>query len=183
MSNRSLSPAWLASWTSRVSKALKAMTDEFERRHGFPPGVNEVRPADHAGQAAARTLAQVGAVPADLVTFYDSIGDVTWADVGNGYFVHSAADVLLRFKQYGAVDVGAGRKDGGLVIGSNGGGLSYVAVPGGVVCRTRTASLDEPGLDRVADDLRQFLELLERSLTRFGTNGAQDVLRGHGEPV
>ncbi|MFD8376976.1 SMI1/KNR4 family protein [Streptomyces sp. NPDC059688] len=121
------------------------MTDEFERRYGFPAGVNEDRPADHADQVAARTLAQHRIVPADLVHFYASIGDVTWADVGNGYFVDSAADVLLRFQQYEAVDVGMDHRDRGLVIGSNGGGLSYVAGPRGVIYRTRTASLDEPG--------------------------------------
>ncbi|MFF9627284.1 SMI1/KNR4 family protein [Streptomyces griseosporeus] len=152
------------------------MTDEFERRHGFPPGANEVRLADHADRAAARTLAQAGIVPADLVTFYDTIGDVTWADVGNGYFVDSAGDVLLRFKQYGSVDVSGDGKADGLVIGSNGGGLAYVASPGGVIYRTRTASLDEPELDRVADDLRQFLELLERSLRRFVANGEPGCL-------
>ncbi|UNZ17800.1 SMI1/KNR4 family protein [Streptomyces sp. 891-h] len=147
------------------------MTDDFERQHGFPPGTNEVRLADHADQIAARALAQVSILPADLGTFYDSIGYVTWEDVGNGYFVDPAADVLLRLHQYGAVDAGADQKDGGLVIGSNGGGLSYVASPGGVIYRTRTASLDEPELDQVADDLRQFLELLEQSLTRFVTDG------------
>ncbi|MEV7015554.1 SMI1/KNR4 family protein [Streptomyces sp. NPDC093991] len=152
------------------------MTDEFERRHGFPPGANEVRLADHADQAAARTLAQAGIVPADLVTFYDTIGDLTWEDVGHGYFVDPAGDVLLRFKQDGAVDVSADRRAGGLVIGSNGGGLSYVASSGGVIYRTRTASLDESELDRVADDLRQFLELLERSLTRFVANGEPGCL-------
>lgn len=142
-----------------------------------PPGTNEVRLADHADHAAARTLAQVSVVPADLSTFYDSIGDVTWADVGNGYFVDSAADVLLlRFQQYGAVDADADQKDGGLVIGSNGGGLSYVASPGGVIYRTRTASLDEPEFDRAADDLRQFLELLEQSLRRFVANGEPGCL-------
>lgn len=109
MSDRSLSHAWLTSWASRVSKTLKAMTDEFERRHGFPPGTNEVRLADYADQAAARTLAQVSIVPADLVTFYDIIGYVTWADVGNGYFVDPAGDVLLRFEQCGPVDVGGTR--------------------------------------------------------------------------
>ncbi|MFJ6433301.1 SMI1/KNR4 family protein [Streptomyces sp. NPDC091416] len=143
------------------------MTDEFERRHGFPPGANEVRPADHDDQAAAGMLAQVSLAPADLVTFYDSIGDVIWEDVGNGYFGGRAGDVLLQLKEYGAVDVGADQKACGLVIGSNGGGLSYVAGPGGAVYRTRTASLDEPELDRVADDLRQFLELLEQVLTQF----------------
>jgi hypothetical protein len=147
------------------------MTDEFERRHGFPPGTNEVRPADHDDQAAARTLAQASVVSPDLVTFYNSIGDITWEDVGNGYFVDPAGDVLLRLREYGSVDVGVGQKASGLVIGSNGGGLSYAAGPRGMVYRTQTASLDEPELDRVADDLRQFLELLERSLTRFVANG------------
>ncbi|WP_279331519.1 SMI1/KNR4 family protein [Streptomyces sp. OS603R] len=177
MSDRSLSPTWLASWASRVSETLKAMTGDFERRHGFPSGVNEVRLADHADQAAGRTLTQVSLVAADLVTFYDSIGEVTCPDVGNGYFVDPAVDVLLRFKQYGAVDVGADQKDGGLVIGSNGGGLSYVVGPGGVIYRTRTASLDEPELDQVADDLGEFLEQqLERSLTPFVANGEPGCL-------
>ncbi|MGW0607877.1 SMI1/KNR4 family protein [Streptomyces sp. NPDC002640] len=171
MRDRSLSPAWLAAWTNRISRTLKAMTDDFERRHGFPPGVNEVWSADHTHQTAARALAQAVVVPADLVTFYDSIGGITWEDVGNGYFVAPAAEVLLQFQQYGAVDVGGGHQAGGLVIGTNGGGLSYVADTDGAIHRTRTASPDEPELDRVADDLRQFLELLERSLTRFVTTG------------
>ncbi|MFF1567917.1 SMI1/KNR4 family protein [Streptomyces sp. NPDC058293] len=173
MNNRSLSSAWLASWMSRVSGALKVMTGEFERQHDFAPGTNEVRQADRDDRAAARVLAQVSLASADLLTFYDSIGGVTWADVGNGYFVAPACHVLQQLKEYGAVDVGADRQPHGLVIGSNGGGQSYVAGPGGAVYRTRTASLDEPELDCVADDLRQFLELLEQVLTRFAraTNG------------
>nr|WTB30988.1 hypothetical protein OG781_17210 [Streptomyces sp. NBC_00830] len=39
------------------------MTDEFEHEHGFPPGTNEVRPADHDDQATARMLAQVRFAP------------------------------------------------------------------------------------------------------------------------
>ncbi|POX57831.1 SMI1/KNR4 family protein [Streptomyces sp. Ru62] len=147
------------------------MTGEFERRHGFPPGTNEVRPASRDDQAAARTLAQVSLIPADLITFYDSIGHVTWDDVGNGYFIDSAGDVLLRLQEYGFVTVGADLQVQGLVIGSTGGGLSYIAGADGSVHRTRMASLDEPELDKVADDLRQFLELLERSLTRFVADG------------
>ncbi|SNX88615.1 hypothetical protein SAMN06272735_9088 [Streptomyces sp. TLI_55] len=147
------------------------MTGEFEHRHGYPPGINQVRPADHDDQAAARTLAQVTPAPADLVTFYENIGAVSWADVGNGYFLDPASDVLLRLQEYGVVDVGTDQKADGLVIGSNGGGLIHVAGPDGAVYRTRTASLDEPEFDKVADDLRQFLELLKRSLTRFNANG------------
>ncbi|WP_405803859.1 SMI1/KNR4 family protein [Streptomyces sp. NBC_01187] len=176
MSDRSLSSAWLASWMSRVSGALKAMTDEFERRHGFPPGTNRVRSADHGDQVAARALAQVERVPADLLTFYDSVGDVTWEDVGNGYFVEPVREVLLRLKEYGTVGIGAGQATGGLVIGSDGGGLCYVTGPDGAVHRTRTATLDEPELDKVAGDLRQFLERLEKSLTRFVTDGGPGYL-------
>ncbi|MEU0041071.1 SMI1/KNR4 family protein [Streptomyces sp. NPDC006333] len=168
MSDRSLSPAWLASWTDRVSGALAARTGEFEHRYGFPPGTNEVRPASRDDQTAARALAQAGLIPADLATFYDSIGDVTWADVGNGYFLDPASDILLRLQENGAVDASADQK---MAIGSNGGGLSYFAGPDGSVHRTRTASLDEPELDKVADDLRQFLELLEQSLTQFVADG------------
>jgi hypothetical protein len=152
------------------------MTDEFERRHGFPPGTNQVRLADRDDRAAARALAELDLASADLVTFYDSVGDVTWADVGNGYFLDPVRDVLLRLKEYDAVGIGAGQEARGLVIGSNGGGLSYVTGPSGVVYRTRTASLDKPELDRVADDLRQFLELLEQSLTRFVANGEPGYL-------
>jgi hypothetical protein len=46
-----------------------------------------------------------------------------------------------------------------------------VAAPDGSVYRAGTASLDEPVLDKVADDLRQFLELLEQCLTRFVAHG------------
>ncbi|MFE0887271.1 hypothetical protein [Streptomyces rochei] len=86
------------------------MTGEFERRHGFPPGTNEVRLASRDDQAAARTLAQAIFIPADLVTFYDCIGGVTWADIGNGYFLDPASDVLLRLQDYGAVDLGADQR-------------------------------------------------------------------------
>ncbi|MGW0874268.1 SMI1/KNR4 family protein [Streptomyces sp. NPDC002740] len=152
------------------------MTGEFEHRHGFPPGTNEVRRADHDDRAAARTLAQATPTPAELVIFYDSIGDLTWADVGNGYFLDPAGDLLLRLQEDGVVDVGADQKARGLVIGSNGGGLAYVVGPDGAVYRTRTASLDEPEFDKVADGLRRFLELLERSLTRFIADGETGYL-------
>lgn len=36
--------------------------------------------------------------------------------------------------------------------------------------------MDEPELDKVADDLRQFLELLERSLTQFIAHGEPGYL-------
>ncbi|MFD5862810.1 hypothetical protein [Streptomyces chartreusis] len=78
-----------------------------------------------------------------------------------------ARDVLLRLQEYGTVAVDVDQAAGGLVIGSNGGG-----------CPTSRALMERstgrgrrrwtnPELDKVADGLRQFLELLERSLTRW----------------
>ncbi|MFI0965842.1 SMI1/KNR4 family protein [Streptomyces sp. NPDC021080] len=106
-----------------------------------------------------------------MATFYAGVGDITWADVGNGCFVAPATEVLLRLQEYGPVAVDVDRKAHGLIIGSNGGGLSCVACPDGSVHRARTASLDEAEFDKEADDVREFLELLERSLTRFVADG------------
>ncbi|MER6443496.1 hypothetical protein ABT275_45665 [Streptomyces sp. NPDC001185] len=75
--------------------------------------------------AAARALAELDLVSAHLVTFYASIGDIVWADVGNGYFVDPVPDLLLRLKECGAVCDGTGEEACGLVIGSDGGGLCY----------------------------------------------------------
>lgn len=87
-----------------------------------------------------------------------------------------ARDVLLHLAEYGPVRVGESQDVRGLVIGSDGGGLSYVAAAEGSIHRTRTASLDDPELARVADDLRHFLELLARSLVRFVATGEPGYL-------
>ncbi len=78
---------------------------------------------------------------------------------------------LRRRQEDGLLDAGTDRENHDLVIGSNGGVLAYVTGPDGAVYPTRTASPDEPGLDKVADDLRHFLEMLEHSLTRFIADG------------
>ena len=85
MSERSLSHAWLPSWVGKASGVLNAMTEEFERRHGFPPGTNQVRSANRDDQEAACVLVQVDVAAGDLVAFYECVGEVAWADVGNGY--------------------------------------------------------------------------------------------------
>ncbi|MDQ0596427.1 hypothetical protein QF037_000772 [Streptomyces canus] len=176
MSERSLSSAWLSSWARAVSGVLGEMTEEFESRHGFPPGTNQMRLADHGDQETVRVLGSEARASADLVTFYGSIGEVSWEDVGNGYFIHPPRDVLEHFAVYGAVRAGERQEPCGLVIGSNGGGLSYVVGPEGSVHRTRAASLDDAELDRVADDLRDFLQLLEQSLARFVATGEPGYL-------
>lgn len=131
------------------------MAREFEGRHGFPPGTNQVRPANVDGQEGARALARHPLAVSELVTFYRSVGDVIWEDVDNGYFIHPVRDVLQHLAEHGAVRVGDGQEACELVIGSGGGGRTYVVGPEGAIHRTRSASLEEPELDRVADHLRR----------------------------
>ncbi|MFJ4851440.1 SMI1/KNR4 family protein [Streptomyces sp. NPDC088733] len=171
MSERSLSPHWLSSWASTVSDALNHMTEGFERRHGYPPGTNLVRSADQDDQDAARALAHDAQAPDDLITLYDSIGEIAWSDVGNGYFLHSAGDTREMLAAYGAIPIGNNAEPYGLVIGTDGGGRNYITDRQGVIWRTRTATLDEPELDQVANDLQHFLEQLQESLTRFIATG------------
>ncbi|WUD70406.1 hypothetical protein OG937_45230 [Streptomyces sp. NBC_00510] len=106
-----------------------------------------------------------------------------WEDVGNAYFIRSAGTARQMLAGYGAIPVGDGRAPCGLVIGSDGGGLSYITDPDGPVYRTRTATLDEPELDVVAQDLQHFLELLELSLTRFIAMGNRDTCRTGAYPA
>ncbi|WP_351234570.1 SMI1/KNR4 family protein [Streptomyces sp. NPDC002133] len=176
MDERSLSPEWLSLWVSSVSGVLSGMVGGFEAKYGYPPGTNEIRIADHGDQGAVRALARVDQAAADLVTFYGCIGDVVLGDVGNGYFIRSADDVLGQLEEEGAVRLPEGDHPCGMVIGSDGGGLLFVADSGGAVYRTRTASLYEPEFDKVAEDLQQFLELLGRSVTRFVATGEPGYL-------
>jgi hypothetical protein len=115
--------------------------------------------------------------PVGLVMFYGTVGEVTCEDVGNGYFVQSARDALVTLAEYGAVDLSSDHGAVGPAIGSNGGGACRASPDlTGAVYRTRTASLDEPELDIVAENLRHFLELLECSLSRFVANGEPGYL-------
>ncbi|MEU1622853.1 SMI1/KNR4 family protein [Streptomyces sp. NPDC005722] len=175
MSERPLSPRWVSSWAGTVSDALTQVTEDFERRHGYPPGPNLVRPADHDDREAARALARGIEAPDDLITFYNTVGEVVWDDVGNGYFFHSAPDALQMLTAYGTIPVGNSPQPG-LVFGSDGGGRSYITNREGAIWRTRTATLDEPELDQVADDLQHFLEQLAEALARFIDTGEPGCL-------
>ncbi|MEU5277135.1 hypothetical protein AB0G87_12045 [Streptomyces asoensis] len=83
--------------------------------------------------------------PADLVTFYCTIGDVTWVHIGSGYFFEPTSNVLQRLQEDRIVDGGTDGKVHDRVIASN------VAGPDGRVYRTRTPPLGELAFDRAAN--------------------------------
>jgi hypothetical protein len=144
----------------------------FEETFGYEPGTNEVRAAGDEDLRAARDYGRELLGFKDLLTFYESIGEMALPDVGNGYFVHSARDVLHRLAEEGPVLVPQADDPHGMVIASNGGGILYVADWGGAIHRSRTASLDDAEFDKVADNLPEFLGHLRRCVVRFAETGA-----------
>lgn len=165
------SAAWLSRWREEITDAVGAMVVAFEETHGYPPGRNEIRVADDDDRRAAREYARETLGFEELRTFYASIGEVVLSDVGNGYFIHAARDVLDQLAEDGDVAIPAADDPLGMVIGSDGGGRLYVADWGGAIHRSRTAAVDEGQFDKVAEDLPEFLDLIRRSVTRFVETG------------
>ncbi|MEU6763887.1 SMI1/KNR4 family protein [Streptomyces sp. NPDC046853] len=152
------------------------MVATFEETYGYPPGRNEVRLADADDLRAAREYAREMPGSDEQLKFYESFGEVALPDVGNGYFIHSARDVLHRVSEEGYAFIPMADDPHGMVIGSDGGGILFVADWGGVIHRSRTASLDAAEFDRVADDFPEFLDLIRRSVTRFVETGEPGYL-------
>ncbi|MGW0859416.1 hypothetical protein [Streptomyces sp. NPDC002690] len=165
------SAAWLARWRQEITDVVGAMLLTFEETHGFAPGDHRVRVADEDDRRAARDLARESLAFGDLLTFYESFGAVALPDVGNGYFIHSARELLRRLSEEGAVFMPEADDPHGLVIGSDGGGGLFVADRGGAIHRTRTAAPGGAEFDRVADDLPEFLDLLRGAVVRFAETG------------
>ncbi|MFH8485007.1 SMI1/KNR4 family protein [Streptomyces longisporoflavus] len=176
MDRLSYSAAWLSQWRAEITDAVDAMAATFEETYGFPAGDNEVRLADEDDSRAVRAYAREMPGADDLLTFYQSIGEVLLPDVGNGFFLHSARDVLRRVEEEGHVFLPMADDPHGTVIGSNGGGILFVADRGGVIHRSRTASTDGGEFDRIADTLPDFLDLIRRSVVRFVETGEPGCL-------
>ncbi|MEU6864019.1 SMI1/KNR4 family protein [Streptomyces sp. NPDC046876] len=161
-----LTAASLAAWREEVSAALSALTCGFREKYGYGPGENAIHPPEAADRAAAGRLAEESPAFADLAAYYGEIGAVSMSDVGNAYFLHSGDRALGE-----RIDLPeAGAAAPAVLIGSDGGGIQYAVGADGAVWRSRSAS-DEGGFDRIAHGLPEFLDLLRRSVHRFGESG------------
>jgi hypothetical protein len=170
MRGEPLSAGWLSQWRSRVGAALETLMSTFEERYGYPPGTNEIKPPDAGDRSAAAELARECLIPADLVTFYRSFGEVVLADVGNGYFFHSAGLVLDHLRSYEPVLLSGADGAQGVLIASDGAGIWFAVDARGSVHRSSAASTDS-GFDKVTDSLREYLDLILRSVVRFVDTG------------
>jgi hypothetical protein len=175
MRGEPLSADWLSQWRSQVDAALGTLMSTFEEKYGYPPGTNEIKPPDADARSAAAELAREQLTPVDLVTFYGSIGEVVLADVGNAYFFHSARLVLDHLQAGESALLGGADDAKGMVIASDGGGILFAVDAEGAVHRSGAAST-ESEFDKVADGLREFLDLIRRSVVRFVDTGRPGYL-------
>jgi hypothetical protein len=171
MDQLSYSAPWLSRWRAEITDAVNSMVLTFEETNGYEPGTNEVRIVSTEDLRGVHDDGRELQGFEDLLTFYESIGEVVLPDVGNGFFLHSACDVLHRLAEEGPVFVPEADDPHGLVIASNGGGILYAADRGGAIHRSRTASLDGAEFDKVADNLPRFLEHVRRCVVRFVETG------------
>lgn len=162
---------WVARWREDVLAAVGDVLAGFEERHGYAPGVNGVPLARGDDLAAAREYGREGYGFADLLTFYESVAEVALPDVGGGFFIHSAREVLDRLGREGPVFVPDAHDFMGMVIASSGAGVLYVADWGGAVHRCRTASPDDGEFDQIDDSFPEFLDRVRRWVVGVAATG------------
>jgi hypothetical protein len=120
----------LAIWRDDMRAAVDAVVHDFEARFGFPAGDNLVEEPD--GAARERLAAIRPAVPHDLVVLHSVVGEVNLTDVGNGLFLHSAAQVVEHHESAWLRRVSGRHAAEVVVFASDGGGTLYaLASPAG----------------------------------------------------
>ena len=169
VSGEPLSSQWVINWRLEVSDFVGAALHNFEERFGFAPGANLIRVPSADDRSAAGAISRDSLCPPDLVTFYESIGEVSLPDVSVGYFIHSPRLVLSQYSQGGPVFLPKSNDPHGLVIGSDGGGHLYAADWAGSVHLSRAASF-EAEFDQVAATIGEYLDQLRTKIRQFALN-------------
>ncbi|MDT0343893.1 hypothetical protein [Streptomyces litchfieldiae] len=136
-----LSPDWLTAWQRGITGQLDRALALFERAHGYPPGDNEVPPADDTSRAAVARPMDTTELPPDLV--------------------------LDHLTAYGPVRI-ADRATG-IVFGSDGGGILFAIDHDGRVHRSATASWSDD-FQPIVPSLAQFLERLHRAVADLASS-------------
>jgi hypothetical protein len=167
-------------WRVSVTAVLAGFLATFRQRFGFEPGANAVGPPA-SGEAVASLAALRPAPARDLLTFYESIGEVSLPDVGNGYFIHSPRLVIEHARAGGLWYIGPPFDVGVLAFASDGGGALYAlpAAEAGPVYRLRDYVLldgaadvrDARDVQIAAGDLRAFLERLKLAVEISASTG------------
>ncbi|MFD0307556.1 hypothetical protein [Streptomyces sp. NPDC127119] len=156
---------WISGWAGRMDALCSTFMERFASEFGYPPDENRV--------TRAASPATVEDLPDDLVTFYRRVEQVSFPDVGAGFFVHPEGRTVAGMRGGLPTRIAGSREDSVVVFGSDGGGALFAlsATDGSTVYRlppsrvegdVYTAGAVPPEV--VASDLAGFLSLLEREL-------------------
>ena len=156
MSADALDPRWVRTWAADITAHVQSVLSAFDTYYPFPPGENEVVPAD-------LDQSSLDVTPPDLNVFYKVIKEVTMSDIGNGFFIHPSDRVGAQLAEDPVL-----LSDGntGTVFASNGGGFLYAIGPDNTVHRSHDASTGS-GFEPVATDLRDFLGQVRNAVAHF----------------
>jgi hypothetical protein len=169
----------LRAWRTEVQTTLRSLLPRFEQVFGYPPGHNELAAAADPADIASLATHDDPRVPDDLLAFYQVIGEVSLADIGNGYFIHRP-DLVLGHATGLLRRVTGRHTDAVVVFGSDGGGTLYAlaAGSGSPVYRLPpdrivegTYASDQDGFRVVAGNLWDFLDQLRHAIQRFADTG------------
>lgn len=155
----------LRDWKAEV----RALLGGARFSYPVPADANFVR------DAAVEPVVGAG-IPPDLAEFYGEIGEVSLPDIGNGFFIHSAATLPAAAETGLPVAVTTPAVGVVATFGSDGGGgLFCMAVRDGAIYHLPSGEVlagvydGEPRM--VATDLDGFLERLLRAVRAFVASG------------
>ncbi|MFJ4850793.1 MULTISPECIES: hypothetical protein [unclassified Streptomyces] len=161
----------ISSWVEEMAGLSSKFSRGFEVWYGYEPDANELMLTSLAESDARRALSAMGA-PGDLLKFYERVLRISWPDVGNGFFVNSAEEVVAGRGDWQPAEVIGAVTDSVIVFASDGGGGLYALTStDGKVYRLFGGSLvgatydvDESGVGLIAVDFWEFLEYLRKQL-------------------
>ncbi|MEV4276545.1 hypothetical protein [Actinoplanes xinjiangensis] len=163
-----LTDDWLVEWAALLDGATARALRDVVSTYPFEADEHRIGPA-----APAADLDGLPPwLPPDLVALHRTVGPVSLPDIGNGWFLHPAADVHTEPDRIADPFEAAV-----VVFGGDGGGSLYaLTLDDGRVLRLTDAAYlggvyEGPGIRVVADDLRDFLERLFRVVEAFGDRG------------
>jgi hypothetical protein len=100
----------------------------FESRHGYPPGINEIVPADGDHELGLLERELGDRVPAQIVTFFGKVTQISLEDLWNGYFIGPPSWMAYLHQAEAPRFIRSGDTTHEVVIiASNGGGVLYAA--------------------------------------------------------
>lgn len=160
------------SWIDEMSRLASRFSAGFEAAYGYPPGEHYVsRSSNRSGRDLLATLLDNSSA-GDLIEFYSHVAQISLPDVGPGFFVDAAEEVIdgLRGAQPTRVISTPEREIA--VFGSDGGGALFaVDRQTGAVVRLEGGALigadyevERSGVQVIAPDFAGFMQFLQGEL-------------------